>query len=78
MIVRDALAPENDPVRLDGSDDPSGGPLDGAADVRVLGHRGHAAAPAPYGFDKAIDGASELLGRPGHVHDAVEQGGGVA
>jgi uncharacterized membrane protein len=37
MVVRDALFPEQDPVRLDGSDDPSGGVLDGAEDKVVLG-----------------------------------------
>ncbi len=33
MVVRDILHPEHDPVRLDGSDDPAGGPLDRAPDV---------------------------------------------
>jgi uncharacterized membrane protein len=37
MVIRDALFPEYDPVRWDGSDDPSGGPLDGVADKFVLG-----------------------------------------
>ncbi|MCP9212782.1 glycosyltransferase family 87 protein [Streptomyces sp. NEAU-Y11] len=37
LVVRDALMPERDPVRQDGSDDPSGGVLDGAPDVFVLG-----------------------------------------
>ncbi|MEU8826133.1 glycosyltransferase 87 family protein [Streptomyces sp. NPDC048636] len=37
LVVRDALVPERDPVRRDGSDDPSGGVLDGAPDVFVLG-----------------------------------------
>jgi uncharacterized membrane protein len=32
LIVRDILAPEFDPVRADGSDDPAGGVLDGAVD----------------------------------------------
>ncbi|WP_052440799.1 glycosyltransferase family 87 protein [Streptacidiphilus anmyonensis] len=36
VIVRDALSPAGDPVRADGSDDPSGGVLDGAADVFTL------------------------------------------
>ncbi|MDX6328545.1 MAG: hypothetical protein QOI83_928 [Streptomycetaceae bacterium] len=50
VVVRDALFPERDPVRRDGSDDPSGGVLDGAEDAFVLG-RGHGshAAPARYG-----------------------------
>jgi len=33
MVVRDVLDPTHDPVRADGSDDPGGGPLDGAPDV---------------------------------------------
>ena len=32
LIVRDVLVPAYDPIRADGSDDPGGGPLDGAAD----------------------------------------------
>ncbi|MER5767009.1 glycosyltransferase family 87 protein [Streptomyces sp. NPDC001985] len=41
VVVRDILLPEHDGVRQDGSDDPSGGVLDGAEDVFV---RGRAAA----------------------------------
>ncbi|MER7758427.1 glycosyltransferase 87 family protein [Streptomyces sp. NPDC097619] len=37
VVVRDILYPDRDPVRRDGSDDPSGGVLDGAPDVFVLG-----------------------------------------
>ncbi|QLE73014.1 DUF2029 domain-containing protein [Streptomyces rectiverticillatus] len=37
VIVRDVLMPERDVVRRDGSDDPSGGILDGAPDVVALG-----------------------------------------
>ncbi|MFD7897777.1 glycosyltransferase family 87 protein [Streptomyces sp. NPDC059743] len=37
LVVRDALLPERDGVRTDGTDDPSGGVLDGAKDVFVLG-----------------------------------------
>ncbi len=33
MVIRDALLPDHDRVRADGSDDPTGGPLDGAADA---------------------------------------------
>ncbi|MEY9937994.1 glycosyltransferase family 87 protein [Streptacidiphilus sp. MAP5-3] len=36
MIIRDILLPSWDPVRVDGSDDPSGGVLDGAGDVFTL------------------------------------------
>ncbi len=39
VVVRDILAPDRDPVRLDGSDDPSGGVLDGAPDRFALGGR---------------------------------------
>ncbi|MEW1772884.1 glycosyltransferase 87 family protein [Streptomyces sp. NPDC086777] len=37
MVVRDILMPERDVVRRNGEDDPSGGVLDGAEDVFVLG-----------------------------------------
>ncbi len=37
VVVRDILQPDRDPVRWDGSDDPSGGVLDGAPDRFVLG-----------------------------------------
>nr|WP_198520680.1 glycosyltransferase 87 family protein [Kitasatospora sp. CB02891] len=37
LVVRDILYPDRDPVRWDGSDDPSGGVLDGAPDRFVLG-----------------------------------------
>jgi uncharacterized membrane protein len=35
LVVRDALVPRHDVVRQDGVDDPAGGPLDGAPDVRL-------------------------------------------
>ncbi|MFI6640406.1 glycosyltransferase family 87 protein [Streptomyces sp. NPDC050504] len=37
LVVRDVLMPEKDGVRRDGSDDPSGGVLDGAEDVHAYG-----------------------------------------
>ncbi|MBV2354824.1 DUF2029 domain-containing protein [Streptomyces sp. J2-1] len=37
VVVRDILTPERDVVRRSGDDDPSGGVLDGAEDVFVLG-----------------------------------------
>ncbi|MFE5589310.1 glycosyltransferase family 87 protein [Streptomyces sp. NPDC056549] len=46
MVVRDILAPEKDPVRQDGADDPSGGVLDGAEDVFVAGRAAHPARHA--------------------------------
>ncbi|WP_236243900.1 glycosyltransferase family 87 protein [Streptomyces sp. CC210A] len=36
VVVRDILRPDRDPVRRDGSDDPSGGVLDGSEDVFVV------------------------------------------
>ena len=36
FVVRDVLRPEHDVVRADGVDDPAGGVLSGAPDVRVL------------------------------------------
>jgi uncharacterized membrane protein len=36
MVIRDIMRPEYDPVRADGSDDPSGGVLDGAPDYVSL------------------------------------------
>ncbi|THA25485.1 DUF2029 domain-containing protein [Streptomyces sp. RKND-216] len=49
MVVRDVLRPEHDPVRRDGSDDPSGGPLDHAPDRFVLGRRAQSArTPVPF------------------------------
>jgi len=52
LVVRDILAPDRDPVRRDGADDPSGGVLDGAEEVFVLGRAAHPArhaAPAVEG-----------------------------
>jgi uncharacterized membrane protein len=46
MVVRDVLLPERDPVRRDGSDDPSGGVLDRAPDRFVLGRRTRSARHA--------------------------------
>ncbi|MEW2547135.1 glycosyltransferase 87 family protein [Streptomyces sp. NPDC047002] len=67
LVVRDALLPERDPVRADGSDDPSGGVLDGAPDVFVVGEaargRRTAAGPVP-----RTGGADEAA-----VRDAVPE-----
>ncbi|MGW0534651.1 glycosyltransferase family 87 protein [Streptomyces sp. NPDC003032] len=41
VVVRDILMPERDVVRRGGEDDPSGGVLDGAEDVFVLGPAAH-------------------------------------
>ncbi|MCZ0999958.1 glycosyltransferase 87 family protein [Streptomyces mirabilis] len=41
VVVRDILMPERDVVRRAGEDDPSGGVLDGAEDVFVLGAAAH-------------------------------------
>ncbi|WP_084713154.1 glycosyltransferase family 87 protein [Streptacidiphilus rugosus] len=45
VVVRDILSPASDPVRRDGSDDPSGGVLDGAGDVFTLTREKVLAAP---------------------------------
>ncbi|WP_037679375.1 glycosyltransferase family 87 protein [Streptomyces albus] len=50
VVVRDILFPERDPVRRDGSDDPSGGLLDGAPDAVVLRRPvPHAEQPPSFG-----------------------------
>ncbi|MFM9368961.1 glycosyltransferase family 87 protein [Streptomyces sp. Da 82-17] len=41
VVVRDILMPERDLVRMDGSDDPSGGVLDRAPDAFALGRAAH-------------------------------------
>ncbi|MFJ9826919.1 glycosyltransferase family 87 protein [Streptomyces sp. NPDC101160] len=46
LVVRDILVPDRDGVRRDGSDDPSGGVLDGAEDAFVLGRAAHPARHA--------------------------------
>ncbi|MFF0435058.1 glycosyltransferase family 87 protein [Streptomyces sp. NPDC004327] len=46
LVVRDILVPDRDGVRRDGSDDPSGGVLDGAEDVFVFGRAAHPARHA--------------------------------
>ncbi|MFB6713477.1 glycosyltransferase family 87 protein [Streptomyces sp. NPDC056237] len=52
VVVRDILVPERDVVRRDGSDDPSGGVLDGSPDVFVLRR---AARPSRYA-QPAVEG----------------------
>ncbi|MFF3642949.1 glycosyltransferase family 87 protein [Streptomyces sp. NPDC002564] len=52
VIVRDILLPERDVVRRAGDDDPSGGVLDGARDVFVLG-----AAARPVRAERRAGGA---------------------
>ncbi|MDT0474126.1 glycosyltransferase 87 family protein [Streptomyces sp. DSM 41014] len=53
VVVRDILLPERDPVRRSGDDDPSGGVLDGARDVFVLGP-----AARPVGQEAPVEGPS--------------------
>ncbi len=60
VVVRDALATGHDPVRLDGTDDPSGGVLDGAPDVFTLGR-----APRP-GASRHRYAAADGDGWPRH------------
>ncbi|MFF6827811.1 glycosyltransferase 87 family protein [Streptomyces longwoodensis] len=64
VVVRDILMPERDVVRQAGDDDPSGGVLDGAPDVFVLGaaahpprHAAHFDGPqVDWGREEASDG----------------------
>ncbi|MFI1375800.1 glycosyltransferase family 87 protein [Streptomyces longwoodensis] len=64
VVVRDILMPERDVVRQAGDDDPSGGVLDGAPDVFVLGaaahpprHAAHFDGPqVEWGREEASDG----------------------
>ncbi|MEV6163637.1 glycosyltransferase 87 family protein [Streptomyces sp. NPDC052052] len=60
VVVRDVLMPERDVVRRDGSDDPSGGVLDGAEDVFVLGRAAHPARHAA----PAVEGPRVEWGAP--------------
>jgi hypothetical protein len=50
VVVRDIFMPDRDVVRRAGDDDPSGGLLDGAEDVFVLGAAAHPARHAAH-FD---------------------------
>jgi hypothetical protein len=61
MVVRDIFMPERDPVRRCGDDDPSGGVLDGAEDVFVLGPAARSRRKEAAQFD----GPPVDWGRPG-------------
>ncbi|WP_129841469.1 glycosyltransferase 87 family protein [Streptomyces sp. RFCAC02] len=50
MVVRDILRPAEDPVRQDGSDDPGGGVLDGAADRFTLRRPRPVSPPPPTAY----------------------------
>ncbi|MFE3633399.1 glycosyltransferase family 87 protein [Streptomyces cellostaticus] len=60
VVVRDILMPERDVVRRAGDDDPSGGVLDGAEDVFVLGTAAHPPRHAAHFDEPQVD-----WGRPG-------------
>ncbi|WP_258028812.1 glycosyltransferase family 87 protein, partial [Streptomyces fradiae] len=64
LIVRDALRPERDPVRQDGSDDPSGGVLDGAEDVFTVGRAARKARKARVAQEAAQEGRTAVAGAP--------------
>ncbi|MFJ3932507.1 glycosyltransferase family 87 protein [Streptomyces sp. NPDC090029] len=64
VILRDILRPERDVVRRDGDDDPSGGILDGAEDVFVLGATGSRKGTPDRGGEQAY-AARGALGGPG-------------
>ncbi|MEU7302030.1 glycosyltransferase 87 family protein [Streptomyces sp. NPDC007189] len=59
VVVRDILMPERDVVRRSGDDDPSGGVLDGAEDVFVLGAAAHPPRHAAH-----FEGVQVDWGRP--------------
>lgn len=59
VVVRDVLMPERDVVRQSGDDDPSGGVLDGAEDVFVVG-----AASRPPRHAAHVDAPQVDWGRP--------------
>lgn len=69
LIVRDVLAPEHDPIRADGSDDPAGGPLDGAPDHWLPGRRSR----SPSALD---DDLVEAAGGHAHLGDELAADGG--
>ncbi|MGW0626325.1 glycosyltransferase family 87 protein [Streptomyces sp. NPDC002758] len=58
VVVRDILMPERDVVRRSGDDDPSGGVLDGAEDVFVLGAAAHPARHAAHFDAPAVEWGS--------------------
>ncbi|MFF9312099.1 glycosyltransferase family 87 protein [Streptomyces sp. NPDC014748] len=60
IVVRDILRPERDVVRRTGDDDPSGGVLDRADDVFVLGAQAH----APHDEEPFEGARTEWGGRP--------------
>ncbi|MFX4291851.1 glycosyltransferase family 87 protein [Streptomyces bohaiensis] len=63
LVVRDVLRPEHDIVRRDGSDDPGGGVLDGAADAFTL-RRLRRPARGPAAAAVGVPGASAPAAPP--------------
>ncbi|WP_326797044.1 glycosyltransferase 87 family protein [Streptomyces sp. NBC_01808] len=59
VVVRDIVMPDRDPVRRLGDDDPGGGVLDRARDVRVLAEAGHGRHAA------GVPGGPGFAGGPG-------------
>ena len=76
MVVRDILRPEADPVRWDGSDDPSGGVLDGAPDVFVLGAARRVREEATYAGYAPQPDADWLAGMAAARDDVLGDGDG--
>ncbi|WP_055493967.1 glycosyltransferase family 87 protein [Streptomyces sp. TP-A0356] len=58
VVVRDIFMPERDMVRRAGDDDPSGGVLDGAPDVFVLGTAAHPPRHAVHGDGPQVEWGS--------------------
>ncbi|MFJ2513542.1 glycosyltransferase family 87 protein [Streptomyces griseoviridis] len=65
VVVRDILLPERDPVRRSGDDDPSGGVLDGARDVFVLGPAARPVRQEAPVEGPSVDWGSGAAGGPG-------------
>lgn len=68
VVVRDILMPERDVVRRSGDDDPSGGVLDGAEDVFVLGAAAHPprhAVPLEEAYSPQVEWGSRGPASPG-------------
>ncbi|MEU6968044.1 glycosyltransferase 87 family protein [Kitasatospora aureofaciens] len=73
LVVRDALHPDRDPVRWDGSDDPSGGVLDRAPDAFTLGTARHLHEDESYAGYAPAGSFEQWLEEPRLSEPAEEQ-----
>ncbi|MGW1025566.1 glycosyltransferase family 87 protein [Streptomyces sp. NPDC002577] len=70
VVVRDIVMPERDVVRRSGDDDPSGGVLDGAEDVFVLGYAAHPPRHAAHSEGHSVQWGREADGiPPADIHE---------